>query len=210
MSNTVGDVVVREDYQTAQLAALILELLSFCVEHHSFHIKNYLIHRELLRRVMVLVKSKHTFLVLCAVRFIRKIVGMKDEFYNRHIIANNIFAPLVDAYIRNDARYNLLDSAILELFEFIKSEDIKSLLSYSMEKFGDVFSRIEYVQTFSIMRARYIEHQDKIRDREKSTAAVESLGLVRSTGAASARYRRDLRDMDAEEEQWFSSDDCDE
>ncbi|KAA0189616.1 hypothetical protein HAZT_HAZT006435 [Hyalella azteca] len=121
LSNTVGDVVVREDYKTAKLAALILELLSFCVEHHSFHIKNYLIHRELLKRVLVLVKSKHKFLVQCAIRFIRKIVGMKDEFYNRHIIANNIFAPLINAYTRNDARYNLLDSAILELFEFIKS-----------------------------------------------------------------------------------------
>ena len=65
LSNTAGDVVVREDYQTAQLVALILELLGFCVEHHSYHMKNYIIHRDLLHRVLVLIKSKHTFLVLC-------------------------------------------------------------------------------------------------------------------------------------------------
>ena len=65
LSNTAGDSVLREDYQTAQLVALILELLCFCVEHHSYHMKNYIIHRDLLNRVLVLLKSKHTFLVLC-------------------------------------------------------------------------------------------------------------------------------------------------
>jgi len=31
---------------------------------------------------------------------------------------------VVDAFIRNNGRYNLLESAILELFEFIKLEEV--------------------------------------------------------------------------------------
>jgi len=50
----------------------------------------------------------------------RKILALKDEFYNRYIIKGNLFAPVIDAFIRNNGRYNLLDSAILEMFEFIK------------------------------------------------------------------------------------------
>ena len=50
----------------------------------------------------------------------RKIIALKDEFYNRYIIKGNLFAPVIDALISNDGRYNLLDSAILEMFEFIK------------------------------------------------------------------------------------------
>ncbi len=50
---------------TVQLLSLILELLSFCVEHHTYHIKNYILHKDLLRRILVLMNSKHTFLVLC-------------------------------------------------------------------------------------------------------------------------------------------------
>lgn len=61
-----------------------------------------------------------------AVRFIRKIIGIKDEFYNRHIVSCHLFAPLIDAYVRNDARYNLLDSAILEIFEFIRAVCLSS------------------------------------------------------------------------------------
>jgi len=54
-----------DDYQTCQLLSLILELITFCVEHHSYHIKNYIVGKDLIRRVLVLLKSKHTFLALC-------------------------------------------------------------------------------------------------------------------------------------------------
>lgn len=57
---------------------------------------------------------------LGALRFMRKIIGLKDEFYNRYIIGGNLFQPVVDAFRRNNGRYNLLDSAIIEMFEFIK------------------------------------------------------------------------------------------
>ena len=48
-------------------------------------------------------------------------VALKDDNYNRHIVKNNLFAPVVDAFFDNQGRYNLLDSAVIELFEFIKT-----------------------------------------------------------------------------------------
>lgn len=57
--------VFSDDFQTAQLSSLILELLTFCVEHHTYHIKNYIISKDLLRRVLVLLKSRHAFVALC-------------------------------------------------------------------------------------------------------------------------------------------------
>ena len=50
----------------------------------------------------------------------RKIIHLKDEFYNRYITKGNLFAPVIDALILNKGRYNLLDSAILEMFEHIR------------------------------------------------------------------------------------------
>lgn len=50
----------------------------------------------------------------------RRIISLKDEFYSRYIIKGNLFKPVVDAFMNNNGRYNLLDSAILEMFEFIK------------------------------------------------------------------------------------------
>uniref|UniRef100_S4RMQ4 SMEK homolog 1, suppressor of mek1 (Dictyostelium) n=1 Tax=Petromyzon marinus TaxID=7757 RepID=S4RMQ4_PETMA len=109
-----------DDFQTAQLLSLTLELLTFCVEHHTYHIKNYIMNKDLLRRVLVLMNSRHSFLALCALRFMRRIVGMKDELYNRYIIKGNLFDPVVRAFLNNGSRYNLLNSAVIELFDFIR------------------------------------------------------------------------------------------
>ncbi|GAB6020626.1 Serine/threonine-protein phosphatase 4 regulatory subunit 3A [Chamberlinius hualienensis] len=202
LTNTAGDRPKNENYQLALLLSLILELLSFCVEHHTYHIKNYILNKDLLQRILVLMKSKHTFLVLCSLRFIRKIIGLKDEFYNRHIIKGNLFLPIVECFRQNNGRYNLLDSAVLELFEFIKAEDIKSLCVYVVENFSKAFERVDYVQTFKALKLRYEQHQDRLKDRP---------GDGVSTILRANRFRRDPRDMDEEEEMWFNQyDDSDD
>ena len=54
----------------------------------------------------------------------RKIIGLKEEFYNRYIVNGCLFQPVVEAFGRNGNRYNLLNSAMIELFEFIKTVGI--------------------------------------------------------------------------------------
>lgn len=200
LKNTVDDKPANEDYHTVQLLGLVLELLSFCVEHHSYHIKNCIISKDLLRRILVLMRSTHTFLVLCALRFLRKIISMKDDFYNRYIMKGNLFAPVVEAFIRNNGRYNLLESAILELFEFIKLEDVKILCTYVVENFGKIFDEIQYVQTFKNLRNKYDQHQDRLKDKDKGFDTMLS-------NLRNSRYRRDPRQPAEEEEMWFNEED---
>lgn len=200
LANTVDNHPAKDDYQTVQLLGLILELLSFCVEHHTYHIKNCILNKDLLRRVLVLMKSNHTFLVLCALRFMRKIIALKDEFYNRYIMKGNLFSPVIDAFIRNNGRYNLLDSAIIEMFEFIKLEDVKTLCAHIVESYGKVLDEVDYVQTFKALKVRY-NHQEKIKEREKTS--LDGVPSILRTN----RYRRDHRQMEDEEEMWFNEED---
>ncbi|XP_058060854.1 serine/threonine-protein phosphatase 4 regulatory subunit 3 [Anopheles bellator] len=201
LRHTQTDKPTNEDCNAAQLLGVVLELLSFCVEHHTYHIKNCIINKDLLRKILVLMNSMHMFLVLGALRFLRKIVALKDEFYNRHIIKGNLFAPVVDAFFRNNGRYNLLESAILDMFEFIKQEDIKSLYTYFVENFGKRFDGVQYVQTFKTLKTKYDQQQDRLKEKEKG-----SLDSVPSILRNTNRYRRDQRQMDEEEEIWFNED----
>lgn len=50
----------------------------------------------------------------------RKIIGLKDEFYNRYIMRNFLFEPVVKAFLNNGSRYNLINSAIIEMFEYVR------------------------------------------------------------------------------------------
>lgn len=57
----------------------------------------------------------------------RRIIGLKDEFYNRYIMKNFLFEPVVKAFLNNGARYNLMNSAIIEMFEYVRVVSISSL-----------------------------------------------------------------------------------
>ncbi|XP_074036901.1 serine/threonine-protein phosphatase 4 regulatory subunit 3 flfl [Leptinotarsa decemlineata] len=202
LENTVHDKPQKEDYRSVQLLGLILELLSFCVEHHTYHIKNCILNKDLLRKILILMKSTHKFLVLCALRFMRKLVSLKDEFYNRYIIKGNLFAPVVEALIRNNGRYNLLDSAIIEMFEFIKSEDVRTLGAHIVENYGKCLDHISYVQTFKILKGKYDPNQEK-KDKERERNSLDGVPSI----LRSSRYRRDQRQMEEEEEMWFNEED---
>uniref|UniRef100_A0A673ZB51 Serine/threonine-protein phosphatase 4 regulatory subunit 3 n=1 Tax=Salmo trutta TaxID=8032 RepID=A0A673ZB51_SALTR len=196
--------VCPDNFQTAQLLALILELLTFCVEHHTYHIKTYIMNKDLLRRILVLMNSKHTFLALCALRFMRRIIGQKDEYYNRYIIKGNLFEPVINTLLDNGTRYNLLNSAIIELFEFIKVEDVKSLIAHIIDNYYKALESIEYVQTFKGLKGRY--EQEKDRQTLRLNRSQSNLRSVLNA----IRYRRDARTLDEDEEMWFHEDEDDD
>ncbi|XP_040849368.1 serine/threonine-protein phosphatase 4 regulatory subunit 3B isoform X6 [Ochotona curzoniae] len=195
-----NNTVCPDNYQTAQLLALILELLTFCVEHHTYHIKNYIMNKDLLRRVLVLMNSKHTFLALCALRFMRRIIGLKDEFYNRYITKGNLFEPVINALLDNGTRYNLLNSAVIELFEFIRVEDLKSLTAHIVENFYKALESIEYVQTFKGLKTKYEQEKDRQNQKLNSVPSI-----LRSN-----RFRRDAKALEEDEEMWFNEDEEEE
>ncbi|XP_054977031.1 protein PPP4R3C [Sorex araneus] len=160
------------DYHTAQLLEIILELLTFCIQHHTYYIKKYILSSDLLRRILVLVNSKHKFLVLGALRFMRKMVGLKDELYNRYIIQGNLFESIVSAFLNNGPRYNMLNSAIIELFEYIRVEDIRCLISYIIENFYEAFELVDYVQTFKRLKMIYDREKDQQNQIQKNLHSV--------------------------------------
>ncbi|NWV42323.1 P4R3B phosphatase, partial [Grantiella picta] len=154
-------IFLADNYQTAEILASILELLSFCVERHKYHMKIYIIKNDLLRRALLLMKSKHTFLALCSLRFLRRIIGLKDELYNHYITKGNLFEPVVNAMLDNRNRCNLLKSALMELFEFIQKEDIQLLIANIVENFSDALESVKYIHTFQGLKTKYEQEKDQ-------------------------------------------------
>ncbi|XP_077408865.1 serine/threonine-protein phosphatase 4 regulatory subunit 3 isoform X2 [Vanacampus margaritifer] len=199
LANTTEEKPSKDDFQTSQLLALILELLTFCVEHHTYHIKNYIINKDILRRVLVLTASQHAFLALCALRFMRRIIGLKDEFYNRYIMRNFLFEPVVKAFLKNGSRYNLMNSAIIEMFEYVRV-DVKSLTAHIIENYWKALEDVDYVQTFKGLKLRY----EQQRERQDNPKLDSMRSILRNH-----RFRRDARTLEDEEEMWFNTDEED-
>ncbi|VDL78001.1 unnamed protein product [Nippostrongylus brasiliensis] len=193
MENVKGGTIKRDDYCTANRQSLIVRLLCFCIEHHSFSMRQHCISNDLLNKVLVLLQSRHHFLALAALKMLRTVLAVKDDFYNRYIVREKVLDRVVECFVRNGARYNLLNSAMLELFDYIRSEDIKCLVKYTVENHMAAFEDVTYVKLFSELKIRY----EQQRDRENSSKSVTDDRVP--SPAAFAKERQ--------EEQWFEGDD---
>uniref|UniRef100_A0A8C6D1W0 Protein phosphatase 4 regulatory subunit 3C n=1 Tax=Moschus moschiferus TaxID=68415 RepID=A0A8C6D1W0_MOSMO len=172
MHNIIAPLLSTTSAYIPQLLALILDLLSFCVQHHAYYMKKYILNKDLLRKVLILINSKHTFLVLCALRFMRRMIDLKDEVLNRYIIKGNFFEPVVNALLENGTRYNMLNSAIVELFDYIRMENIECLVAHIVEKFYTKLKSIEYVQTFKGLKVKYEQEKERQTQVGKSLCSV--------------------------------------
>uniref|UniRef100_A0AAY4BPW6 Serine/threonine-protein phosphatase 4 regulatory subunit 3 n=1 Tax=Denticeps clupeoides TaxID=299321 RepID=A0AAY4BPW6_9TELE len=135
-----------------------------------------------------------------ALRFMRKIIGLKDEFYNRYVMRNFLFEPVVKAFLNNGSRYNLMNSAIIEMFEYIRVEDVKSLTAHIIENYWKALEDVDYVQTFKGLKLRYEQH----RERQDNPKLDSMRSILRNH-----RFRREARTLEDEEEMWFNTDEED-
>uniref|UniRef100_A0A8C5APL2 SMEK homolog 1 n=1 Tax=Gadus morhua TaxID=8049 RepID=A0A8C5APL2_GADMO len=140
------------------------------------------------------------FLHTCALRFMRRIIGLKDEFYNRYIMRNFLFEPVVKAFLSNGSRYNLMNSAIIEMFEYVRVEDVKSLTAHIVENYWKALEDVDYVQTFKGLKLRY----EQQRERQDNPKLDSMRSILRNH-----RFRRDARTLEDEEEMWFNTDEDD-
>ncbi|XP_040599883.1 protein PPP4R3C-like [Mesocricetus auratus] len=157
-----------DSYQNAQLLGVVLELLSFCVKHHTTYIGNYIVGNNLLSRVLVLMSSKHTFLVLCAIRFMRQMIALNNEMYNLYITRKNLFEPVINAFLHNGTRSNMLNSAIREMFAFIREENIKCLIANIAKQFFMAFESVGYVQAFKGLKVNFEEEKEAERQLSRN------------------------------------------
>ncbi|KAH1200908.1 Serine/threonine-protein phosphatase 4 regulatory subunit 3 [Glycine max] len=103
-----------------EILSNICELLCFCVLHHPYRIKCNFLLNNVIEKILLLIRRAERYLVVGAVRFIRTILSRHDEHLINYFVRNNVLKPIIDAFVSNGNRYNLLHSAVLELFEFIQ------------------------------------------------------------------------------------------
>ncbi|KAG9139389.1 hypothetical protein Leryth_017308 [Lithospermum erythrorhizon] len=172
----------------------ICDLLCFCVVHHPYRIKCNFLLNDVIDKVLNLTRRRENYLVAAAVRFIRTLVSRNDEHILNHIVKHNILKPIIDIFIANGSRYNLLNSAILELFEFIRKENLKILLKHLVETFWNDLVEFEKFPSIYSLKVKY----------EQSS---ESSGLRNASAAIDTRKRVDERALEKEEEDYFNDSD---
>lgn len=115
---------------------------------------------------------------VCSFSFLRSILSVKDEFYHRHIIQHNLFAPVFEVFRANPVGDNLVSSAIVEMCDFVHTENIKSLIEHIVTKHLSATSETPspsledvsspYVSTLTILRRAY---EKNLKTADKATTS---------------------------------------
>eukprot|EP00986_Skeletonema_menzelii_P004530 scaffold1545_cov124-Skeletonema_menzelii.AAC.13 len=102
-------------------SSFTLEILSFCVRAHVYRMKFFILRTRLLGTILKMLCQKvphpHQMAVggkclkLASLKFLRSVLSVKDEFYHRHIVQYNLFAPVFEAFRIIPVGRNLISSA---------------------------------------------------------------------------------------------------
>lgn len=199
---------VEDGGAPASSLVVVMELLCFCTSRHGMRIKYFILRSQSnptpVEAVLKLLGRREPWLALAAVRFLRTCVGLKDEFYFRYLMRNKVFEPVVSAFLANGSRYNLLNSAVLELFDFIRMENNKSLVAHLVENYGERLAGVDYVDTFSALRLKYDQAQDRSGGVSNDVTSAAQAALEQQ------RTRPDERAPTKDEEDYFGEGDDEE
>jgi protein phosphatase-4 regulatory subunit 3 len=116
MPVTVDDL----DAQEQQLHNHLVEVLCYFLRQHTFRAKGFLLSDNLPSRVAQLMTCPQKHLKLIALKYFRTCLAIHDPFHHRQIIQNRLLEPILDILYETMPKDNLLNSACLEFFEFIK------------------------------------------------------------------------------------------
>ncbi|PWW79051.1 DUF625-domain-containing protein [Tuber magnatum] len=180
----------------------LVDTLCFFVRQHAFRGKYFLLAENLPSRVAQLLQSPEKHLKLSALKFFRTCVGLQDEYYIRHMIKWRLFGPILGIVIDTMPRDNLLNSACLEFFEFIKRENIKQIIVHLGENYRDRMKEITYVDTFNMLILRC----EQLQDTTMPSSYVQEDKSIRNHVNGARRWQG-VKDMDAAEEEYFNTSD---
>ncbi|KAI9319885.1 component of IIS longevity pathway SMK-1-domain-containing protein [Dichotomocladium elegans] len=179
----------------------ICDLLCFIIRQHSSKVRPLLTTSDLCTKIMQLYRCKQAAVKLSAVKFVRTCVGILDGFYIQSLIKNNVFEPTIRILLDTDGKDNLLNSACIELLEFIRKENIRPLINHLVAQFGSVLDTLTYAPTFKALRLRYEQNQEASESRPSDADNSSSANNARGTGLGGWSSTT----VDEEEEGYFNN-----
>lgn len=216
-------------FNEVSLYCHLVDILMYFVRQHLYRSKFFVAQESMTARVGQLLGSSQKHMKLSkygithlafvsadhpkvALKFFRTCLGLKDQFYYNQITQNQIFGLILDIVYETLPRDNLLNSACLELFEFVKRDNVKPILRHVVECYRQRLEDITYVDLFDQLIQAHERMQGFAQDMETVLFSQVDDGTPMRTKINGANRRwQGAQELDAEEEQYFNtSDDEDE
>jgi protein phosphatase-4 regulatory subunit 3 len=126
------------------------------------------------------------------------------------MMQEHLFKPILNIVIETMPRDNLLNSACLEFFEYIKAQSISPLITHLVENYREEMKTITYVDTFSWLLIRHDHHHGLVPNVDGSFRDTEEDSPQQAELRRGDRWRQGIKDLDPTEEEYFNTSDDEE
>ncbi|WEW56424.1 Platinum sensitivity protein [Emydomyces testavorans] len=197
-------------FQEVALFSYLVDILTFFVRQHLFRSRNFMHMESLAPRVAQLLTVPQKHLKLIALKFFRMLISIQDTFYYSQMTHNNTFELILNIVYETMPRDNLLNSACLELFEYVKRENIKPVIIHVVENYREKIKAITYVDTFQNLMFRYDQMQGYGAEAETTLFSQNETAAPNRNLINGGHRWQNVREMDAAEEEYFDASDDEE
>lgn len=144
---------------------------------------------------------------VAVIRFLKSCVEAKEVFINAAIVKHDLFDPIMSVWRQHANKYNLMNSAILGLFDTILKEKANKLIVYLVEKHRADLEKVTYSE---IMQNIIQKHDDIVlqdvqqheiteeQNRPLFTGGIR--GTFTTTGSEDEYFEKRLVNYDSDEE----------
>ena len=123
------------------------------------------------------------------------------------MIDKQVLLPVLDVLAETMPKDNLVSSACLELFEFIKKEVLKDVIKHMVENYREQLINLSYLPPFGDLINRYDDTEGFTKEEDSTMEPDEELARKQ---LPSTRMMEHITIDSAEEEYWNTSDPEDE
>ena len=96
-------------------------------------------------------------------------------------VRNNLLEPVIQVLVKNGPRYNLLNSAVLEMVEFVRKENVRYIIQHLVEQFWPQLESCDYVGTFAALKLKHEQNQVGFARSWSAIVTIGALQLVNSS-----------------------------
>lgn len=137
------------NYELEDLILLedLSELLAFIAKcHDQLFSRSFILENHLLKGINKLMNKKFKSQIrLSAIRCLRTVILLNDEFYTRYIIENNLFSGFMSVLKETNNLNNLVNSTCLNLLnlilEHVELKNFELLRKYMVEKYSEILGQ---------------------------------------------------------------------
>ncbi|KAG6868759.1 hypothetical protein C0993_011028 [Termitomyces sp. T159_Od127] len=182
-------------------------MYNFVAQHH-FRIHFYIISSNILVRLASLLKARDKHLRHASFRIFRLLLRQNNPNIHIQIMKHDVVKPLLDLTLQESRRDNLLSCSCQEYFDFMRKEKIKELGKFCWTKHEEELRKLAQSplggQRFEQFNA-WIQFEMLQQNKEPLPADIRVDKMMDSRS-----WQSSGRALDAEEENYFNTDDDDD